>query len=208
MRFGIFYEHQLPRPWAHGDEEKLLSDALEQVEIADRVGIDYVWEVESVRARRREPLRRLAGQARAAMRESSQERTRVGLHRWIERVGDDRAERVFGVHAVQRALFAMIARQYDPRVGGAFSGEIGYELTTSDGRVQQWTIEVADGRARARAGLPRDPVVLLLAPVADFVRSLAGEQQVRSILEGRTRIEGDIAMAYRITEMFGGRIPY
>ena len=46
MRFGIFYEHQLPRPWPEGAEEKLLTDALEQVELADRVGIDYVWEVE------------------------------------------------------------------------------------------------------------------------------------------------------------------
>jgi alkanesulfonate monooxygenase SsuD/methylene tetrahydromethanopterin reductase-like flavin-dependent oxidoreductase (luciferase family) len=46
MRFGIFYEHQLPRPWEEDSEEKLLNDALEQVELADRVGIDYVWEVE------------------------------------------------------------------------------------------------------------------------------------------------------------------
>lgn len=46
MRFGIFYEHQLPRPWAEGDEYRLLLDALEQVELADRLGIDYVWEVE------------------------------------------------------------------------------------------------------------------------------------------------------------------
>jgi alkanesulfonate monooxygenase SsuD/methylene tetrahydromethanopterin reductase-like flavin-dependent oxidoreductase (luciferase family) len=46
MRFGIFYEHQLPRPWGPDDEHKLLKDALEQVELADRVGIDYVWEVE------------------------------------------------------------------------------------------------------------------------------------------------------------------
>jgi alkanesulfonate monooxygenase SsuD/methylene tetrahydromethanopterin reductase-like flavin-dependent oxidoreductase (luciferase family)/putative sterol carrier protein len=46
MRFGIFYEHQMPRPWAEGAEEKLLNDALEQVELADKVGIDYVWEVE------------------------------------------------------------------------------------------------------------------------------------------------------------------
>ena len=46
MRFGIFYEHQLPRPWAEGAEEKLLNDALDQVELADRLGIDYVWEVE------------------------------------------------------------------------------------------------------------------------------------------------------------------
>ncbi len=46
MKFGIFYEHQLPRPWDEGDEHRLLRDALEQVELADRLGIDYVWEVE------------------------------------------------------------------------------------------------------------------------------------------------------------------
>jgi alkanesulfonate monooxygenase SsuD/methylene tetrahydromethanopterin reductase-like flavin-dependent oxidoreductase (luciferase family)/putative sterol carrier protein len=46
MRFGLFYEHQLPRPWTGDSEERLLQDALEQVEIADAIGIDYVWEVE------------------------------------------------------------------------------------------------------------------------------------------------------------------
>jgi len=46
MRFGIFYEHQLPRPWTEGGELKLFQDALAQVELADRLGIDYAWEVE------------------------------------------------------------------------------------------------------------------------------------------------------------------
>jgi len=46
VRFGIFYEHQLPRPWSADDEHTLLKDALEQIELADRLGIDYVWEVE------------------------------------------------------------------------------------------------------------------------------------------------------------------
>jgi alkanesulfonate monooxygenase SsuD/methylene tetrahydromethanopterin reductase-like flavin-dependent oxidoreductase (luciferase family) len=46
MRFGIFYEHQLPRPWDAGSEHKLLKDALEQIELADRLGFDYLWEVE------------------------------------------------------------------------------------------------------------------------------------------------------------------
>src|SRR5215207_10166488 len=46
MRFGIFYEHQLPRPWEGDAEQRLISDALEQVELADRLGIDSVWEVE------------------------------------------------------------------------------------------------------------------------------------------------------------------
>src|SRR5436305_28111 len=46
MRFGIFYEHQLPRPWDEDSEHRLLKDALDQIELADRLGIDYAWEVE------------------------------------------------------------------------------------------------------------------------------------------------------------------
>jgi alkanesulfonate monooxygenase SsuD/methylene tetrahydromethanopterin reductase-like flavin-dependent oxidoreductase (luciferase family) len=46
MQFGIFYEHQLPRPWVEGAELKLFQDALDQVELADKLGIDYAWEVE------------------------------------------------------------------------------------------------------------------------------------------------------------------
>ena len=42
MKFGIFYEHQLPRPWKENDELKLYQDALDQVELADNLGIDYV----------------------------------------------------------------------------------------------------------------------------------------------------------------------
>jgi alkanesulfonate monooxygenase SsuD/methylene tetrahydromethanopterin reductase-like flavin-dependent oxidoreductase (luciferase family) len=46
MQFGVFYEHQIPRPWRDGDEHRLLKEALEQVELADRLGIEYAWEVE------------------------------------------------------------------------------------------------------------------------------------------------------------------
>jgi alkanesulfonate monooxygenase SsuD/methylene tetrahydromethanopterin reductase-like flavin-dependent oxidoreductase (luciferase family) len=46
VRFGIFFEHQMARPWAEDEEEKTLQDALEQVELADQLGIQHVWEVE------------------------------------------------------------------------------------------------------------------------------------------------------------------
>jgi alkanesulfonate monooxygenase SsuD/methylene tetrahydromethanopterin reductase-like flavin-dependent oxidoreductase (luciferase family) len=46
MKFGLFYEHQLPRPWDEGSELQLIQNALEQVELADRLGFDVVWEVE------------------------------------------------------------------------------------------------------------------------------------------------------------------
>ncbi len=46
MRFGLFYEHQLPRPWDETAEAATFHNALEQIELADRLGIDHVWEVE------------------------------------------------------------------------------------------------------------------------------------------------------------------
>ena len=46
MKFGLFYEHQLPQPWGEDRELRLYQEALEQVELADRLGIDYMWEVE------------------------------------------------------------------------------------------------------------------------------------------------------------------
>ena len=46
MRFGIFYELQMPRPWEPDTEERMIREALEQVELADRLGFDYLWEVE------------------------------------------------------------------------------------------------------------------------------------------------------------------
>src|SRR6202011_3341635 len=46
MKFGLFYEHQLPRPWAEDSEYRLLKNGLDQVELADRLGFDQVWQVE------------------------------------------------------------------------------------------------------------------------------------------------------------------
>src|SRR5579875_3957186 len=46
MKFGIFYELQLPRPWQPDSELRLYQNALDQVELADRLGYDFAWEVE------------------------------------------------------------------------------------------------------------------------------------------------------------------
>jgi hypothetical protein len=36
MKFGIFYEHQLPRPWDEHSEYRLLQSSREEIELADR----------------------------------------------------------------------------------------------------------------------------------------------------------------------------
>ncbi len=46
MKFGIFYEHQLPRDWDEFSEHQLFQNSLEQIELADQLGFDYAWEVE------------------------------------------------------------------------------------------------------------------------------------------------------------------
>lgn len=46
MKFGVFYEHQLPRPWTERSEYELLQNSLLQIELADQLGYDYAWEVE------------------------------------------------------------------------------------------------------------------------------------------------------------------
>ncbi len=46
MRFGVFYELQLPKPWEEGAEQRLFREALDQVALADALGIDSAWAVE------------------------------------------------------------------------------------------------------------------------------------------------------------------
>src|SRR5207237_10418383 len=51
MKFGLFYELQLPKPydkqtWDPDDEHRIVKEALEQIAFADSLGYDYVFEVE------------------------------------------------------------------------------------------------------------------------------------------------------------------
>lgn len=46
MKFGLIYELQMQKPWAEDQEYRTYHEALEQVELADKVGFHYVWEVE------------------------------------------------------------------------------------------------------------------------------------------------------------------
>jgi alkanesulfonate monooxygenase SsuD/methylene tetrahydromethanopterin reductase-like flavin-dependent oxidoreductase (luciferase family) len=46
MKFGVFYELQLARPWQADSEFRLYHDALDELELADRLGYDHAWVVE------------------------------------------------------------------------------------------------------------------------------------------------------------------
>jgi alkanesulfonate monooxygenase SsuD/methylene tetrahydromethanopterin reductase-like flavin-dependent oxidoreductase (luciferase family) len=51
MKFGLFYELQLPKPanaeqWDPDAERRIFHEMLEQVALADSLGFDFVFEVE------------------------------------------------------------------------------------------------------------------------------------------------------------------
>ena len=46
MKFGIFHEISVPRPWDRESERTVYERALEQVRLADELGFDQVWAVE------------------------------------------------------------------------------------------------------------------------------------------------------------------
>ncbi len=46
MKFGLFYELSVPKPWDHESSYRVYQEALEQIELADELGFDQVWAVE------------------------------------------------------------------------------------------------------------------------------------------------------------------
>src|SRR5260370_25639463 len=46
MQFGLHFEMEMPRPWTERSEYNIYWQALEQIELGDRLGFDFVWEVE------------------------------------------------------------------------------------------------------------------------------------------------------------------
>jgi alkanesulfonate monooxygenase SsuD/methylene tetrahydromethanopterin reductase-like flavin-dependent oxidoreductase (luciferase family) len=46
MQFGLFYEHQAPGPISPERDRAVLNTALDELELADKLGYDYVWVVE------------------------------------------------------------------------------------------------------------------------------------------------------------------
>jgi len=46
MKFGLFFEMTIPRPWTVDSEKKKLDETIEQIQLADRLGIQHAWMTE------------------------------------------------------------------------------------------------------------------------------------------------------------------
>jgi alkanesulfonate monooxygenase SsuD/methylene tetrahydromethanopterin reductase-like flavin-dependent oxidoreductase (luciferase family) len=166
----------------------------------------------------------LAGPAPVADRRADRIRWRelAGRGRWRERAGaaaarlvrrasDAALERAGGSQAAQRLLFAGMARMFDPEAAGGFEGAIAYELTRPVGGrpPRAHTIQIEGCRARARPGAAPGAAVTIRLPLSDFLRVAAGVMDpAEPLLHNRASVEGDLALAARLPEMFGAPSPY
>ncbi|HEX6467824.1 MAG TPA: LLM class flavin-dependent oxidoreductase [Streptosporangiaceae bacterium] len=146
--------------------------------------------------------------ARARGRSAARRGGLRSLARMVDGRSDAAIERRFALPA-QRVVFGGMARAYDPRVRHGFAGELEFRLSRTDGGVSAWTIEVSDGRARARQGHAGDPALTVETSAADFLRLLVGAgHPSKLIMDGRLKVRGDLDLAPRLREMFGGPSPY
>ncbi len=158
---------------------------------------------------RSQPVRNLAGHVRDSARESLRGRGQAGLQRLVGRTSDARLEQIFASTQAQRAVFGMMTRHFQPGKAAGFDGAIVYDLGMTDGTRRSWAIEVHDGRARAHPGGSADAALAIRVPLADFIRVLTTAGSFYPlILDGRMTMEGDLGLANRMAEMFGGRSAY
>jgi SCP-2 sterol transfer family len=158
---------------------------------------------------RRHPLRHLAGQVGPSTRQSLRGRGQAGLQRVVGRMTDARLEQIFAGTQAQRAVFGMMTRHFQPGKAAGFDGAIVWDLGMSDGTRRPWAIEIHDDEAQAHQGASPDAALTITVPLADFVRVLTTAGSFYPlIVDGRMTMEGDLGLASKMAEMFGGRSAY
>jgi alkanesulfonate monooxygenase SsuD/methylene tetrahydromethanopterin reductase-like flavin-dependent oxidoreductase (luciferase family) len=152
-------------------------------------------------------LARVTGDGRprlAALQGLLAERGERAFQAFVRRADDRRLERTVGSDRGLRLIFAAMAQAYVPEKSGGFSGELHYRLKRANGAVVDWTVAIDGERATVRPGRANAPALKLQIGVADFVR-IAGREldPGKALLTGRLDLEGDLALAARLGEMFG-----
>jgi alkanesulfonate monooxygenase SsuD/methylene tetrahydromethanopterin reductase-like flavin-dependent oxidoreductase (luciferase family) len=123
---------------------------------------------------------------------------------FVRRSDDRRLERTAGSGTGLKVLFGAMAQAYEPDKAGGFSGDLQYDLRRSNGALVSWTVTLGPEVATVRPGTADAPALTLKLGVVDFVRMAGGDLDPgKALLTGRLDMEGDLAIAARLGEMFG-----
>ncbi|WP_320669764.1 LLM class flavin-dependent oxidoreductase [Patulibacter defluvii] len=150
----------------------------------------------------------------AIARRSAVEALRAGLARGggaafgalLDRSGPGLLRRTVASDPALAVVFRGMARALRPAArAGAFSGELQFDLLEADGRVRAWTVEATPTRSIARRGAAREPSLTLRLAPEDLLRLAGGRIDAGSaLLAGRLDLEGDLALAVRLGDLFRG----
>jgi hypothetical protein len=216
----LFARHVIP-PFAEGRDEGerakagRLEGAVERAlarrpaarEVPATYVIDETAELErAARARRRGGVRKRLAELGEEARHSLQVARQEALARLVRGASDEQLERRFGNAFAQRAIFSAMARQFEPRFAFGFEGDIAYELEHHGNSTppSRWTVRVQDGAATAIPEVNASPAITFRLSVPDWARLIAEEADPQDLLfSGRFDVEGDLALATRVPEMFG-----
>jgi putative sterol carrier protein len=103
-----------------------------------------------------------------------------------------------------KVLFGAMAQAYEPDKAAGFSGDLQYDLRRANGELASWTVTLGPEGASVRPGTASAPALTLKLGVVDFVRIAGGDLDPgKALLTGRMDLEGDLAIAARLGEMFG-----
>jgi alkanesulfonate monooxygenase SsuD/methylene tetrahydromethanopterin reductase-like flavin-dependent oxidoreductase (luciferase family)/putative sterol carrier protein len=123
---------------------------------------------------------------------------------FVRRSDDRRLERTAGSSTGLKVLFGAMAQAYEPDKAAGFSGDLQYDLRRSDGELVSWTVTLGPAGATVQPGAASAPALTLKLGVVDFVRLAGGDLDPgKALLTGRLDMEGDLAIAARLGEMFG-----
>jgi alkanesulfonate monooxygenase SsuD/methylene tetrahydromethanopterin reductase-like flavin-dependent oxidoreductase (luciferase family)/putative sterol carrier protein len=157
-----------------------------------------------VQSARREHASSNGRPRRAAVQALLAEQGERAFRAFVRRSDDRRLERTAGSARGLKVLFGAMAQAYEPDKAAGFSGELQYDLRRSDGEVVSWTVALGPERASVRPGTASAPALTLKLGLVDFVRLAGGDLDPgKALLTGRMDMEGDLAVAARLGEMFG-----
>ncbi len=115
---------------------------------------------------------------------------------------DRQVERILLSGPGLRSVMKGMERSFNPAMAEGFSGAIQYELT-GEGRSRAFAVRVREGRAVVREGRARAPAVTLRMAAVTFGRILTRQVDTgMAFMQGKIQMEGDVAVALRIGEMF------
>jgi hypothetical protein len=108
---------------------------------------------------------------------------------------------------VLRGIFRLMARQLDPTKAAGIDGVVLWEITSRHGRrTDRWQLVIADGRARTSRRIDRAPTVTIGLEGGDFLELVTGVANGPALfLQGRLRLDGDLALGSRLPSLF--RLP-